>query len=145
MKKTIYIFTDGSCFGNPGPGGWASLFLDDGKNNIIKKLCGYSLATTNNRMEMKGFLRALLYAKENFSKNKIIIACDSNLIIQTILQGWKKKANLDLWLEIDKARESLDVEYKWVKGHHTNKFNNMCDEIAQRMSSKAQRLLKEKK
>jgi len=139
MQKKIEIYTDGSCIGNPGPGGWASLFLDSSQNKILKKISGKNISTTNNRMEMTAVIKAIQYMQKNFiapEKYKIIIHSDSSLIVQTINSGWKRKANLDLWLELEEAKKNLDVEFRWVKGHSTNKYNQECDRLARGQAEK---------
>lgn len=138
--KKIEIYTDGSCKGNPGPGGWAALLLEERAEKPFEILKGNDPDTTNNRMEMIGIIEALRYIHENnFQKNSVTLFSDSNLIIQTLLQGWKKKANLDLWEELDALNEELDVKFVWVKGHAKNRWNNECDKVAQSESLKAQK------
>lgn len=140
MEKII-AYTDGSCLGNPGPGGWAFLILQNKK--IIKKNSGLEYQTTNNRMEMNALLEVLKFLKINFSHTSITIFSDSNLLVQTLNLGWKKKANKDLWQQIDDARSGLDVKFEWVKAHHVDEYNNLCDEMAQKASQKAQKELSE--
>ncbi|MBD3360607.1 reverse transcriptase-like protein [Candidatus Peregrinibacteria bacterium] len=134
MNKIIAIYTDGSCLGNPGPGGWGIIILYKGKEI---KISGREKETTNNRMEMTAIIEALrwLHDKSNLSREelrnfKIKIYSDSNLLVKTLNQGWKRKANLDLWSEIDKFRAWLDIEWIWVKAHDTDKYNNMVDALA---------------
>jgi ribonuclease HI len=141
--KKIIIYTDGSCLGNPGPGGWAFL-LARAENGVSKKVffkaSGGEIQTTNNRMEMTAFLEALKYLAKNFSSHQLEINSDSNLIVQTINQGWKKKANQDLWSEIDSLLPKLNLEIFWVKAHATDKLNNQCDKLAFAAAQKAQKL-----
>ena len=134
----IVIYTDGSCIGNPGPGGWAGL-LFIGEREVVLK--GGEADTTNNRMEMTAILKALQYLRKNFKdeelqKMKISVHSDSNLIIQTFKQNWKRKKNTDIWEKLDKARAWLDIDWNWVKAHHTNEHNNRVDEIAQKEARK---------
>jgi ribonuclease HI len=148
ILKKIIIYTDGSCIGNPGPGGWAFLVLDLSDEKIktsSKKIIhhsDFSFHTTNNRMEMTAILEALKFSQESFSDYLIELNSDSNLLIQTLNQGWKRKANLDLWSEIDRYRKNLHIKYFWVKAHADDKYNNLCDEYAQNASAKAAKLLK---
>ena len=136
----IDIYTDGSCIGNPGPGGWAAIMLlEDQKIEIS----GNDPDTTNNRMEMKAIIEALKWCresgkipKEDLSQIEINIFSDSNLVIQTLKQGWKRKANTDLWAEMDKQRAWLNISWNWVKGHANNKYNNLADELAQQEAQK---------
>lgn len=135
--KNIFIYTDGSCIGNPGPGGWAALLLESHSGPPFKILSGHEKNTTNNRMEMLGVIEALRYIHENHLQNsEITLYSDSNLVIQTLKQGWKRKANIDLWEELDQYNEELEVNFVWVKGHAKNKWNNECDKIAQSESRK---------
>lgn len=132
MQTTLNIFTDGSCLGNPGPGGYGVIIIYKSKEIDLK---GSEPDTTNNRMEMTAIIKALEWVNHNFTKEqlkdiKINIYSDSNLIIQTLNQGWKKKANLDLWEQIDQLRGWLDINWTWVKAHDTNKYNNKVDKIA---------------
>src|SRR5579883_2555405 len=109
--KQIEIFTDGSCKGNPGPGGWAAIFLEKNSKQSFKILKGHAKETTNNRMEMTAVIEALRYIDHaKLHEAQITLYSDSNLVIQTLLQGWKRKANLDLWEELDELNEELDIE-----------------------------------
>ncbi len=142
-SKKFTIYTDGSCLGNPGPGGWGVVILDQNEVEITT-LSGQAEDTTNNRMEMTAIIKALEWIhrksgieKESLHSIKIDIHSDSNLIIQTLNKGWKKKANTDLWSEIDKLRAWLDISWNWVKAHHTNQYNNHADELAFNAAQKA--------
>ena len=127
-NREIHIHTDGSCSGNPGPGGWGAVIHFD-KEEI--KLSGGEKETTNNRMEMLAIIESLKWLREKeLTEKSIEIFSDSNLIIQTMNKGWKKKANQDLWAEMDKQRAWLNIKWTWVKGHADNKYNNMADELA---------------
>jgi len=134
QERKIEIYTDGSCIGNPGPGGWGTLIIIDGKEI---ELSGHEPDSTNNRMEMTAIIKALEWIRnesglnhEDLQTHKMSIYSDSNLIIQTINQGWKKKANTDLWAQIDKLRAWLDISWTWVKAHASNKNNNRVDKMA---------------
>lgn len=134
----IKIYTDGSCLGNPGTGGWAAIIVLEDKEY---KISGGEKETTNNRMEMKAVIEALKWLYKKFTKEElnergIVLYSDSNLIIQTLLQGWKRKANLDLWAEIDKLRAWLNIEWVWVRGHSHNKYNNLVDRLAVKAAEK---------
>lgn len=145
QKHKIDIYTDGSCIGNPGPGGWGVIILLENREVQIK---GGELKTTNNRMEMTAIIKALRWLKheanidETNSKDFLIkLHSDSNLLIQTLLQGWKKKANKDLWEELDALHEGININWIWVKAHATNKYNNLVDELALSESTKQKNLL----
>lgn len=138
MENKIIIYTDGSCLGNPGPGGWGVVILNDDKEI---RLSGGENDTTNNRMEMTAIIKALEWIRKNAENREVEINSDSNLIIQTVKQGWKKKANTDLWEQIEKLRAWLNIEWKWVKAHAQNQHNNIADELAVKEAKKVKRLL----
>ena len=129
--KEITIYTDGSCLGNPGPGGWAAIILDKEDRTEI---AGGEKDTTNNRMEMMAVIEALKHLhtkhKDNLTKQQIHFYIDSNLIVQTLNSGWKKKKNQDLWAEIEKLTAWLNIKWEWVKAHHKDEQNNKVDELA---------------
>ncbi len=135
--KQITIYTDGSSKGNPGPGGWAAIVLMDKEKQVLS---GNEQKTTNNRMELLAIVRAFEWISENVDARDIPVSVnsDSNLIIQTMNEGWKTKKNIDLWEALGKAIEGWDIEWKWVKGHSTNKLNNECDRIAQEEADKVE-------
>jgi ribonuclease HI len=134
--KQIDIYTDGSSLGNPGPGGWAAVILDvgvDGQNGqkVRTFLQGGEANVTNNQMEMMAVIAALEWIQENGPKKaQVKLHSDSKLVVNTINDGWKRKANVGLWRKLDKARKDLDVEWIWVKGHADNEWNNTVDELA---------------
>lgn len=140
QENLIEIYTDGSCLGNPGPGGWGVIILHNGKD---VKISGHEKDTTNNRMEMTAILNALKWIHiNNLTDRKFVIYSDSNLLIQTLKQGWKRKANTDLWAEIDRFRGWIDIGWIWVKAHHTNKYNNLVDKLALSEATKAKKIKK---
>lgn len=138
------MYTDGSCIGNPGPGGWAFIVIKTGEKEPVYKKSGSELETTNNRMEMIALLEAAKYIAKNFPDESVEINSDSNLLVQTINQGWKKKANQDLWVEIDKSLQKINFKIFWVKAHADDEYNNLCDELAFAKAQKAQKEFKNK-
>tara|TARA_A100001011_G_scaffold29087_1_gene28278 strand:+ start:1001 stop:1426 length:426 start_codon:yes stop_codon:yes gene_type:complete len=133
----IKIYTDGSCLSNPGNGGWAAIIDNNGK---IKKISGNQKNTTNNRMELMAPINAL---KNMDSKDIIEIYTDSQYVkngitewINTwVLNNWKtsKKEdvkNKDLWIELYKLNQSLNVKWKWVKAHAGDPLNEEVDMLA---------------
>ena len=139
MKKTIEIFTDGACRGNPGPGGWGALLR---YNGVEKELCGAEPETTNNRMELTAAIRALEAVKEPC---RIDLTTDSNYVRQGItewLADWKRRnwrtaarkpvKNIDLWQRLDELRSRHDVGWHWVKGHSGHVENERADALANR-------------
>lgn len=146
IQDQIIIYSDGACSGNPGPGGWGSIVIDQ---NQVVELGGADYSTTNNRMEMTATLEALKYCLRQKTKAKqILIFTDSVYVIRGITQwifGWKKRgwknaenaevSNQDIWIDFDqvvRAIKSEKIELKWnfIKGHTGVPGNERCDEIA---------------
>lgn len=138
----IKIYTDGSCLSNPGNGGWAAIINMNGE---IKKISGNEKNTTNNRMELTAPINAL---KNINSKDPIEIFTDSKYVkngitewINTwVLNNWKtsKKENVknkDLWLELHKLNQSLNVKWNWVKAHAGDPLNEEVDMLAKKAAS----------
>ncbi|MBL7005768.1 MAG: ribonuclease HI [Spirochaetia bacterium] len=145
MKKTIEIYTDGGCSGNPGPGGWAYVLITDDGTVITNS--GSSMLTTNNKMELTAVIRAL----ESVSRNplnaplNLIVHTDSQYVkngITTWIHSWvrngwrtaakKEVKNKELWLELQQVAENLKIEWKWVKGHAGVEHNELCDTLVQK-------------
>ncbi len=137
MVKKVTLITDGSCLGNPGPGGWAAILRF---NSQTKELSGGEPATTNNRMEMTAVIEGLTILKEPC---EISIEIDSQYVKNGVtewMSGWKRRGwktaakkpvkNQDLWQKIDVALAQHTVNWKWVKGHADHDDNNRCDELA---------------
>lgn len=136
--KTVTIYTDGACSGNPGPGGWGAILSYNGHE---LELSGGAAETTNNRMELTAVLRALQKLKEPCT---VELYSDSKYVIDSLQKGWvwgwkkrgwiksdKKPAlNVDLWEQVLLLIQTHDVHYHWVKGHAENAYNNRCDELA---------------
>ena len=120
----IHIYTDGSCLGNPGPGGWGAVIVE--KNNTIE-ICGKEIDTTNNRMEISAVIMGLEYTKEY---QRIKIFSDSQYVINTMTKNWKRKANLDLWEKLDKLVSKREVLWEWVRGHEGNFYNEKAHNLA---------------
>ncbi|MDR0410721.1 MAG: ribonuclease HI [Treponema sp.] len=138
----IDIYTDGGCHGNPGPGGWAYVILDESKR-IIEEKSGGDKNTTNNRMELLAVINALEAASAmNTVGMNFVVFTDSQYVRQGItswIYTWKKNGwitaaktpvkNKDLWLRLDGF--SLSVEWVWVRGHAGDVFNERCDTMTQ--------------
>jgi len=136
MKYKIY--TDGACTGNPGPGGWGAVIFD--QDDKQRNISGSEKNTTNNRMEL---LAAIMSLKKIKSNSEVIIFTDSTYVKNGItewMKNWKKNGwknsnkkpvkNKDLWVKLDKLCKANNVSWKWIKGHSTNEFNNLADELA---------------
>ena len=142
--KTITIYTDGACSGNPGPGGWGAILEWQGHR---KELSGGEAQTTNNRMELTAVLTALALLKEPCA---VELYSDSKYVVDAIekgwLYGWQKKGwvksdkkpvlNVDLWQQLLPQLKRHDVRFHWVKGHAENENNNRCDQLAVAESKK---------
>lgn len=122
----IEVYTDGAYSSSRNQGGLGIIFIKD--NKVIAKFSKTYKNTTNNRMELMAVIIALQSIKD---ENEITIYSDSMYVIGTATQGWKRKKNLDLWEKYDAVIDSFKtVTFKHVKGHSTNVFNNLCDEMA---------------
>ena len=136
--KTVTIYTDGACSGNPGPGGWGAVLCYGAHE---RELSGGEAMTTNNRMELSAVIEALRLLKEPCT---VELYSDSKYVIDALskgwVYGWKKKGwiksdkkpalNVDLWEQLLPLIEAHEVHYHWVKGHAENAYNNRCDEMA---------------
>ena len=136
--KTVTLYTDGACSGNPGPGGWGAILMFGPHK---KELSGGEGHTTNNRMELTGVIAGLEALKEPC---RVELYSDSKYVIDALEKGWakgwrargwvkadKKPAlNPDLWERLLQLCEYHDVKLHWVKGHAENPYNNRCDELA---------------
>lgn len=133
----IIIYTDGSSRGNPGPGGWGAIVASEDK---VKEIGGREAETTNNRMEMTACIKALELIE---AKDQATIFCDSAYVVKGITEwifGWQKNnwktankkpvENQDLWLELLKATEGKNLEWRIIPGHAGIQGNERCDEIA---------------
>lgn len=136
--KTVDIYTDGACKGNPGAGGWSAILVFGGKE---KELFGGERVTTNNRMELTAAIEGLKALKEPC---KVNLYSDSQYLVNAINKGWldswKKKGwrkadkspvlNDDLWKTLDGLLCTHEVEFIWVRGHDGHIYNERCDELA---------------
>ena len=133
----IEVYTDGSCLGNPGAGGWAFLIIRGDK--LISK-SGSEINSTNNRMELTAAIKALEYLKDD---NILKINTDSNYLkngINSWILKWKNNnwlnskkelvKNKDLWIELDQLTKSKNISWQWVKAHQDNNYNNLVDNLA---------------
>lgn len=131
--QELHVFTDGSCIGNPGPGGWG-IIVRGPKGEI--EMDGGEMDTTNNRMEMTAALKAMEYLHQNGLEGYVVnIYSDSSILIKTFTEGWKKKSNTDIWAEIEKVYAELlakgnTFKWHWVKGHAGHKENERVDDLA---------------
>ena len=143
MKK-IEMFTDGSCSGNPGPGGWGTILRYKG---VEKELSGGEHETTNNRMEMTAVISGLKALNEPC---EVDLYTDSKYVCDSVTKGWvyswkknnwrkadKKPAlNVDLWEEMLILLEKHKVTFHWLKGHNGHPENERCDALAVKETQK---------
>ncbi|MDR1391553.1 MAG: ribonuclease HI [Holosporales bacterium] len=135
--EEIEIYTDGSCIGNPGPGGWASVFVFANRRTSIS---GFEKITTNNRMELKAAIEGVKHAPINVSAT---VYTDSTYVkngVTSWIKTWKQNnwksssgkpvKNRDLWEELSKIVENRKIEWIWVRGHSDCTNNNNADFIA---------------
>ena len=142
--KTVTLYTDGACSGNPGPGGWGAILE---YNGVEKELSGGEDSTTNNRMELTAVIRGLQALKESCT---VELYSDSKYVIDSLQKGWArgwrargwKKAdkspalNPDLWAPLLAESEKHEITYHWLKGHAGHPENERCDRMAVEQSKK---------
>ena len=137
MEKLIYIYTDGACRGNPGPGGWGAILECDGYK---KEINGATQLTTNNIMELTAVIKALELVKNSSS---IVITTDSTYVKNGItewIHNWKVKGwrtankkpvkNKNLWQLLDSLSQKHNIDWKWVRGHTGHPGNEKADQLA---------------
>ncbi len=122
----INIYTDGSCQGNPGRGGWAAIVVDDEGRRVLS---GSEMRTTNNRMELVAAIRGLDSVPRDASAT---VHSDSQYLVNTMTRNWKRKANVDLWAQLDTLTSSREVKWQWVRGHAGHPENEEANTIAGR-------------
>lgn len=142
--KAVQLITDGSCLGNPGPGGWAYIL----RYGAHKRECsGSETQTTNNRMELMAAIQGLNAIKEPC---QVTIVTDSQYVkngVQSWLAGWKRNGwktaakkpvqNQDLWQALDEAVARHKTVWEWTRGHASHEDNNRCDELARAAAERA--------
>ena len=141
MAETI-VYTDGSCLGNPGKGGWAALIIKNDKEEVI---FGSEKNSTNNRMELTAAINALLKTQES---KKIKIYTDSKYLkdgIEKWINNWKKNdwkntnkkdvKNKDLWTKLDNLISKKQISWEWVKAHFINEYHNKVYILARKASN----------
>lgn len=134
----IEVYTDGSCLGNPGTGGWAFVILNKQETEIK---FGFMENTTNNQMELFAAIKSIEFLRD--SNDPFTIYTDSSYLkngITTWIQNWKKNnwrtsnnkgvKNKDLWIKLNDLCENKNISWKWVKAHSKNLNNNLVDDLA---------------
>lgn len=134
----MVLYTDGACHGNPGPGGWAYVLIADGKKAASR--AGGAPETTNNRMELMAVINGLKAMERG---SKLTVRSDSQYVINAFTKGWVEKwkangwsrsgdelANRDLWKTLYLLAQSHTIEWKWIRGHAGEQYNELCDRMA---------------
>lgn len=144
-KKLVYIYSDGACSGNPGPGGYGVILRCDGRE---KEISGGEAHTTNNRMELSGVIAGLEALK---FPCRVVLQTDSRYVVDGIEKGWAKSwrrnnwiksdrkpaLNKDLWERLLELLEVHEVSFVWIKGHAGHEENERCDRLAVAESRRA--------
>lgn len=143
MNKDVYIYTDGGCHGNPGPGAWAALLRWQDQE---KELSGFEQETTNNRMELTAAIQALQHLKRPmtvhlYSDSQYVVKGMTTYIIDWRQNDWqvaikKKIKNLDLWQKLDELSIHHSVTWHWVRGHNGHPENEYVDGLVQKEIAK---------
>ncbi|MDR0320174.1 MAG: ribonuclease HI [Treponema sp.] len=147
METSLRIYSDGGCSGNPGPGGWAYVIVQQTFQGvqILAQNLGGEKETTNNRMELTAVIMALRALKTlKDVPRTAAVYTDSQYVQKGItdwIRTWKRNSwrtsdkspvkNKDLWVELDSLAGEFPLKWEWVKGHAGNEFNEMCDSMTQ--------------
>lgn len=134
----MFLYTDGGSRGNPGPGGWGAILVNQ-EDQAVWSICGNCPKTTNNIMELTAVICGLEKLEEG---TEVTVCTDSMYVKNGITQwihNWKKNSwktskgtpvkNKDLWVELDLLVQNRNVGFKWVKGHAGNKWNEKVDKL----------------
>ncbi|HEV7989635.1 MAG TPA: ribonuclease H [Candidatus Binataceae bacterium] len=127
----ILVYADGSCEGNPGPGGWGVVIVTP---NGTRRLSGADPQTTNNRMEISAAIEALRALDPGVP---VIVRSDSQYVVRTMNDGWRRTKNQDLWQELDREAARHDVRFEWVRGHAGDALNEEADALAREAARSA--------
>jgi ribonuclease HI len=125
-----HVYTDGACSGNPGPGGYAAIVIAPASPLFPEPeqvVTGGAPHTTNNRMELTAVIEGLKATPEGAS---VKVVSDSQYVVYTITRKWKRNANQDLWLALDRLRAARQVRWQVVRGHAGHAYNERCDQLA---------------
>jgi ribonuclease HI len=135
--RTVEIYTDGACRGNPGPGGWGALLVCGGQR---REISGSEALTTNNRMELSAAIGGLSALKRRcavklYTDSKYVLQGATEWLPNWKARGWRTAArepvkNQDLWEQLDSVAATQDIEWHWVKGHSGHEENEYVDQLA---------------
>lgn len=129
----ILVYADGSCEGNPGPGGWGVVIIGAGEP---REFSGSDPQTTNNRMELTAAIEGLRQLKPGAH---VTLRSDSQYLVNTMNLGWRRGKNHDLWKALDAEVAKRDVRFEWVRGHANDPLNETADRLAREGTSAAVR------
>ncbi len=124
MASAFDIYTDGSCSGNPGPGGWGAIVM---QGDDTQRLSGGQAATTNNRMEITAAIKGLEGTPPGAD---VTIHSDSEYLVKTMTKNWKRNVNKDLWESLERLASARSVRFEWVRGHAGHPQNEAADRLA---------------
>ena len=124
-RQVIHLYTDGAASGNPGPGGWGAVLTC---GSLRKEMSGGFSLTTNNRMELLAVIKGLEAIR--WQGAEVEVWSDSQYVVNTVTQGWKRKKNGDLWERYDVLARSFRLSFHWIKGHAGHPENEKCDRLA---------------
>ena len=130
--KSVKLFSDGSCLGNPGAGGWAYILQ---YGDAVKKASGAEAMTTNNQMELTAAIMGLSALKqpcrvELFTDSEYVVKAISSWLAKWVIADFKGKKNADLWRRYLAAAAPHEIKASWVKGHAGHPQNEECDAMA---------------
>ena len=120
--RLIDVYTDWACLGNPGPGGWGAILVDGG----TRRLAGGDPDTTNNRMELLAAIKGLEAVPAG---SRVTVHSDSQYLVNTMTLNWKRRANQDLWKQLDSLSDERYVTWFWVRGHDGDRWNTEADRL----------------
>jgi len=123
--REYLVYADGSCLGNPGPGGWGVVIRDP--DGVEAELNGHDPLTTNNRMELMGAIEGLRATQRGAH---VVVRSDSRYLVNSMTLHYKRNKNHDLWKLLDAEAAARQVRFEWVRGHDTDPINNRADELA---------------
>jgi len=123
--REYLVYADGSCLGNPGPGGWGVVIRDP--DGVETELNGHDPSTTNHRMELMGAIEGLRATERGAH---VVVRSDSRYVVNSMTLHYKRNKNHDLWKLLDAEAAARHVRFEWVRGHDTDPINNRADELA---------------
>ena len=123
--REYLVYADGSCLGNPGPGGWGVVVRNP--DGAVAEFNGHEDSTTNNRMELMGAIEGLRVTQLG---SDVLLRSDSQYVVKSMTLNWKRNANQDLWALLDAEASARQVRFEWVRGHGVDSINNRADELA---------------